>query len=144
MTETFIKSPTFTLAKLDLLAWRVLSFLPLTHNFICESNRQSLQDQLYWACPDTKPPLCDFKQSTAAQPVLPITVHDCVRKKSTFKKKNCENWEQQSNQWQRRDTMLLSSSAHFLGLLPNGTKFPFLQRMVSADLLWISQVSHRR
>lgn len=30
--------------------------------------------------------LCYFKQSTAAQPVLPITVHDCVRNKSTFKK----------------------------------------------------------
>lgn len=75
-----------TFAKLDLLASRVLNFLLLTHNFICESRHQSLQGNSCWAFPETKPPLCYFKQSTAAQPVLPITVDDCVRKKSNLKK----------------------------------------------------------
>lgn len=121
MTEIFIKSPTFTLAKLDLLAWRVLSFLPLTHNFICESHRQSLQDQLYWACPDTKPPLCDFKQSTAAQPVLPITVHDCVRKKSTFKKKKIVKTENSKATSGNEETRChYQAQLIFLGSCPMG------------------------
>ena len=84
--KSFWNPPNLTLANLDLLAWIALSFLLLTHNFICESHCQSLQDKLCWAFPDTKPPLCDFKQSTAAQPVLPITVHDCIRKIPPLKK----------------------------------------------------------
>lgn len=54
--KSFWNPPNLTFARLDILAWSVLSFLLLTHNFICESHHQSLQDNLCWAFPDTKPP----------------------------------------------------------------------------------------
>lgn len=106
-------------AKLNLQARRVLNFLLLTHNFICESHHQSLRGNSCWAFPETKPPFCYFKQSTAAQPVLPITVHDCVRKKSTFKKiLKTENGEATSGK--REAACCYRPQLIFLGACPEG------------------------
>lgn len=97
----------------------MLSFLLLTHNFIRESHHQSLQDNLCWALPDTKPLLCYFKQSTAAQPVLPITVHDCARKKIHLEK-NSENWELKATSGNEEALCCYQPQLLFLGACPTG------------------------
>lgn len=69
--------------------------------------------------------------------------HDCVRKKSTFKKiVKTEN----SRATNGNEEALSSYQPQlvFLGACPTGTKFPLRQGAVSADLLWMSQVSHHR